>query len=79
MSHESGNDVEITTDDRIKEINFGDYEKKNMLELGENGRLFATDPFLLDRFPNGEGVRARLIADDKIYYPKEFIVDRYKT
>ena len=26
-----------------------------------------------------EGGRARLIADDKIYYPKEFIVDRYKT
>ena len=141
---ESGNDVEITTDDRIKEINFGDYEKKNMLELGEDGRLFATNPFLFDRFPNGEGVRdvmkrtqaflkeliarddgktyllgvhgcavramlnflyddpsnywhghvpyncavniveaeggrARLIADDKIYYPKEFIVDRYKA
>ena len=25
-----------------------------------------------------EGGRARLIADDKIYYPEEMIVDRYK-
>ena len=44
--------------------------------LNQAGRDLAA---LLDRFLSGEGVRARLIADDKIYYPKEFIVDRYKT
>lgn len=141
---ESGNDIEVTTDDRIKEINFGDFERKPMSEMGEAGRLFATNPFLHKGFPNGEQIQdvirrtqdflkeliarddgktyllgvhgcavramlnflyddptnywhghvpyncavniveaeggvARLIADDKIYYPEEFIVDRYKN
>lgn len=140
---ESGNDIEVTTDDRIREINFGDYERKLMAEMGEDGLLFATNPFLHKGFPNGEQIQdvirrtqdflkeliarddgktyllgvhgcavramlnflyddplnywhghvpyncavniveaeggvARLIADDKIYYPEEFIVDRYK-
>ena len=141
---ESGNDIEVATDDRIREINFGDYERKPMSEMGEDGLLFATNPFLHKGFPNGEQIMdvigrtqdflkeliarddgktyllgvhgcavramlnflyddpsnywhghvpyncavniveaeggiARLIADDKIYYPEEFIVDRYKN
>lgn len=141
---ESGNDIEVTTDDRIKEINFGDFERKPMSEMGEAGRLFATNPFLHKGFPNGEQIQdvirrtqdflkeliarddgktyllgvhgcavramlnflyddpsdywhghvpyncavniveaeggvARLIADDKIYYPEELIVDRYEN
>lgn len=37
---ESGNQIEITTDDRIREINFGDLEGKPLAEMGERGKPF---------------------------------------
>jgi broad specificity phosphatase PhoE len=52
---ESGNDISITFDDRIKEINFGDYELKST-KSPEFG-LFFTDPFNCPQFPNGENVQ----------------------
>lgn len=142
IQRESANrDVQIEIDERIKEINFGSYERisTNAPEV----KLFFPDPFHCPRFPDGENVQmvmartqeflrkliqrndektyliathgcalramlnflyedsadfwhghvpyncsvniveakdgvAKLIADDKIYYPEEMIVDRYK-
>ena len=54
---ESGNDVPVLLDDRIKEISFGDHENARASELGENGLRFMKDPFHMERFPNGESVR----------------------
>ena len=54
---ESENAVEIETDDRIREINFGDLEGKKLSEMGKEGYLFYTDPFRFAGFPNGESVR----------------------
>ena len=140
---ESGNEIPILTDDRIKEIHFGDIEGEHLSALGEKGELFHDDPFHFGRFPNGESVQdvcqrtqeflkeliardddktyligihgcavramlnflyenpdeywhghvpyncsvniieakngvARLVEDDKIYYPQDLAVDRYK-
>ena len=138
---ESGNDILIETDDRIKEINFGDYELVNT--KAAEIKQFFKNPFQCPQFPGGENVqmvmartqeflkelierdddkiylvvthgcalramlnfvyddksdywhghvpynccvniveaengRAGLIADDKIYYPADMVVDRYK-
>lgn len=141
---ESGNDIPIELDERIVEMNCGDYELRKLSELGEEAvRLFTFDPFNFPRFPGGEdfhdvreraqgflneliardddrnylvathgcalramlnpyyedadefwhghvpynccvniiearGGKGELIADDKVYYPREMIVDRYK-
>lgn len=53
----SGNDIPIITDDRIKEINFGDIEGKKLSVLGDYGNLFFSDPFKFPGFPNGECVQ----------------------
>ena len=54
---ESGNEIPVTTDDRVKEINFGDLEGKTFTEMGEAGVFFFRDPFRLTGFPNGESIR----------------------
>lgn len=54
---ESGNAVDMKTDDRIREINFGDLEGKSLSELGNEGYQFYMDPFHFAGFPNGECVR----------------------
>lgn len=139
---ESGNDTPIFTDERIREINCGDYEGKPLLTMGAEGQRFFDDPFHFTGFPNGEKIqdvcyrtqdflkeiirrddgkvylisihgtalramlnflyddpsdfwhghipyncvvsivtamngKARLTADDVVYYPRELIVDRY--
>lgn len=53
---ESGNkDIQINTDERIKEINFGAYERINT-KAPEVG-LFFSDPFSCPQFPSGENVQ----------------------
>lgn len=58
----SGNaDVEITTDERIKEINMGDWEKKhfrpeNCEISADECKLFFSDTFKFSGCPNGETV-----------------------
>ena len=42
---ESGNDIPIVTDDRLREISFGVMEGRKLEEMGEAGLLFFTDPF----------------------------------
>ena len=54
---ESGNEIPITTDDRIIEINFGDIEGKKITEMGEEGYQFFMDPLHFAGFPNGETIR----------------------
>ena len=54
---ESGNALEIEYNDRIREINFGDQEGKNLSEMGDERDLFLSDPFSVPRFLNGESVR----------------------
>lgn len=54
---ESNNQVEITTDDRIKEINFGDLEGKPLAEMRELGKPFFSDPFMFRGFPKGESIQ----------------------
>lgn len=140
---ESENNIKVSTDDRIKEINFGTLEGKEISSMGDAGRSFYTDPFNFAGFPGGESIQdvcnrtqqflkeliarndrnnyligihgcalramlnffyenpsdfwhghvpynccvsiievkngeARLIADDKVYYDKSLIIDRYK-
>ncbi len=76
---ESGNEIPVLTDDRIKEIYFGDLEGKHLSALGDEGEIFHDDPFHFKGFPNGERVQdvcrrtqeflKELIArdDDKTY------------
>ncbi|MBR4768444.1 MAG: histidine phosphatase family protein [Lachnospiraceae bacterium] len=54
---ESGNDIPVQLDDRIREISFGRMENKKLPELGENGLMFLKDPFRAERFPGGECVQ----------------------
>lgn len=53
---ESGNNIPILTDDRIKEISFGTMEGRKLSEMGENGMLFFADPFRFAGFPGGETI-----------------------
>ena len=39
LLRESGNNIEIMTDDRIREINLGDFEGRHVSEIGEDGLL----------------------------------------
>ena len=57
LLRESGNDIPVSVDDRIREIHFGDLEGKTFREMGEAGTLFYTDPFRLTGFPHGESIR----------------------
>ena len=54
MLRESGNQISIITDDRLREINFGDFERIDKTE--PQVRLFFDDPFKCPQFPNGENV-----------------------
>ncbi len=53
---ESGNRIPITTDDRIREINFGEMEGRTVSEMGDAGALFFKDPFRFPGFPHGETI-----------------------
>ena len=54
---ESGNEIPITLDERLLEIDFGDMEGRMIAEMGEEGFLFYTDPFRFPGFPHGETIR----------------------
>ena len=54
---ESGNEIGISTDNRIMEINFGDLEGKLLSEMGDAGKPFFSDPFNFAGFPNGECIK----------------------
>lgn len=54
---ESGCDIPVSFDDRIREIHFGDLEGRTFAEMGEAGQLFFRDPLRLSGFPGGESVR----------------------
>ena len=53
---ESRNDIPVTTDERIIEIDFGEFEGKKLPD-DEFGRSFYTDPLGAKGFPGGESVR----------------------
>ena len=58
---ESGNDIPITFDDRIKEIYMGEWERKKFRpgerEIDEEQvKLFFTDPFAFAGYPGGENM-----------------------
>lgn len=59
----SGNpDVPIRTDDRLKEINMGDWENKKFRSepggrFSEKALHYFRDPFSVEKFPNGEHAR----------------------
>ncbi len=54
LLRESRNDVPFSTDDRIREMSFGDMEGRNLSEMGPPGTLFYLDPFRFPGFPGGE-------------------------
>ena len=54
---ESGNEIPITTDDRLREMSCGDIEEKSITEMGDAARLFFVDPFRFPGFPNGETIQ----------------------
>lgn len=68
---ESGNELPILTDDRIREINFGDLEDRKLTEMGEAGILFYTDPFRFSGFPNGDTIQD--VCDRTQAFLKELI------
>lgn len=51
---ESGNNLRISMDDRLKEISFGELEGKKLSVMGEKGKTFFSDPFGFTGFPGGE-------------------------
>lgn len=58
---ESGNHIPITYDERIKEINMGEWERKKFRpgerEIdGHEIKMFFTDPFHFAGFPGGENI-----------------------
>lgn len=55
LLRESGNDIGISTDDRLREMHFGSREGKRL--ASEERELFFSNPFEYGRFPNGESVR----------------------
>ena len=58
LLRESGNDIPVETDDRLKEIHFGDLEGFAPTPAdAPKLRQFFGDPFSCPRFPNGETVR----------------------
>ena len=53
----SGNDIPVSTDDRILEISFGDLEGRSISEMEKrDADAFYFDPFNFKGFPNGESV-----------------------
>lgn len=54
---ESGNNIPILTDNRIREISFGVMEGRKLTEMGEEGYLFFADPFRFAGFPGGETIQ----------------------
>ncbi|MBQ9910657.1 MAG: histidine phosphatase family protein [Lachnospiraceae bacterium] len=54
---ESGNDIPVEYDDRLLEIDFGEFEGKAIPDMGKEGLLFFTDPIAHEAFPGGESVR----------------------
>ena len=54
---ETGNDIPVETDERIKEMNFGEKEGDKLASMGEEGMLFFTDSFHFKGFPGGENIQ----------------------
>lgn len=59
---ETGNDIPVTIDDRLKEVNMGSLERKKFrpgeCEVDrEQLRIFFTDPFRFEGFPGGENIQ----------------------
>lgn len=50
----SGNQIHVRNDNRLREINFGDFERIDKTD--PKVRLFFDDPFNCPQFPNGENV-----------------------
>ena len=55
---ESGNDLPITIDERLLEMDFGDMDAKKISEMGEESLSFFLTPFEFPGFPNGENISA---------------------
>ena len=55
---ESGNDLPITIDERLLEMDFGDMDAKKISEMGEESLSFFLTPFEFPGFPNGESISA---------------------
>ena len=73
---ESGNQIPIQTDDRIKEINFGKFERIDI--RAEEVQQFFDDPFQCPQFPNGENVQ--MVMQSTQRFLKELIrLDNDKT
>ena len=51
---ESENSIPVITDDRLREMSFGEMEARDLCEMGYEGLLFYTDPFRFAGFPKGE-------------------------
>ena len=54
---ESGNEIPVLTDDRLKEISFGDMEGKHVPATDAQREIFFNDPFHFTGFPNGERIQ----------------------
>ena len=75
---ESGNEIPITTDDRLREMSCGDIEEKNITEMGDAARLFFVDPFRFPGFPNGETIQD-LCSRTQEFFRELTAVDDGKT
>ena len=75
---ESGNEIPITTDDRLREMSCGDIEEKSITEMGDAARLFFVDPFRFPGFPNGETIQD-LCSRTQEFFRELTAVDDGKT
>ena len=75
---ESGNEISITTDDRLREMSCGDIEEKSITEMGDAARLFFVDPFHFPGFPNGETIQD-LCSRTQEFFRELTAVDDGKT
>ena len=75
---ESGNEIPITTDDRLREMSCGDIEEKSITEMGDVARLFFVDPFRFPGFPNGETIQD-LCSRTQEFFRELTAVDDGKT
>ena len=56
LLRESGNEIPVSLDERLLEIDFGETEGKKLSDMGEAGYLFFRDPLNFAGFPGGETV-----------------------
>ena len=76
LLRESNNRIPIAYDERIREINFGDYEYADIKD--PRIQQFFIDPFQCHQFPNGESIQM-LMERTQAFYKELTLMKNNKT